>query len=76
MRCFGQFSDDRICELCGLCNIDEYIDCIEETERRRDRENRAIRVISTTDIGGGRIILDAPSWWDVSNRPEDDRRDR
>ena len=74
MRCFGQFNDDRICELCGLCNIDEYMDCREETERRKDRERtHNIRIADMTE---GRITLDVPAWWVVQNRPEDDRRDR
>lgn len=77
MRCFGRFNDDRICELCGLCNIDEYTDCRDETEKKKAKAREsAVRIISATDIGGGIITQNAPVWWDVQNRPEDDRRER
>lgn len=36
MRCKGLFIDDRVCDLCARADSDDYLECIDETQKIRE----------------------------------------
>ncbi|BAE47739.1 hypothetical protein G8S49_06575 [Clostridium botulinum C] len=40
MKCFGEYSDDRVCGLCSICNKEEFNKCKNEYDEKMELNNK------------------------------------
>lgn len=44
MRCKNKFENDRVCDMCKIVNNNEYIECLEATNKRVEMRSRLMEI--------------------------------